>query len=120
MEHPAGASPNPRSRRYGTDGVVARLRRVVAAYGRAHPDAPRVGIADLSLPRGGFFGTNYGGSGHVGHQNGTEVDVLYPRKDGKERAADSLGDVDRRLAQDLLDRFLAAGAQHAVVDPRLG
>ena len=117
---PEEATPNPRSRRYGTDIVVARLRRVVAAYGRAHPDAPRVGVADLSLPRGGFFGTNHGGSGHIGHQNGTEVDVLYPREDGKERAPDSLDQVDRRLTQDLLDRFFAAGAQHAVVDPRLG
>ena len=117
---PRGVSPNSRSRRYGTDVVVARVQRVVGAYGRAHPNAPRVGVADLSLPRGGFFGTNYGGSGHVGHQNGTEVDVLYPRRDGKERVADSIGDVDRRLAQDLLDRFLAAGAVRAVVDPRLG
>jgi hypothetical protein len=117
---PRETSPNSRARRYGTDVVVRRVLRAVAAYGRAHPRAPRVGIADLSLPRGGFFGTNYGGSGHTGHQNGTEVDVLYPRKDGKERAADSLDQVDRRLTQDLLDRFLAAGALHAVVDPRLG
>jgi len=117
---PRGASPNPQSRRYATDVVVARVLRAVGAYGRAHPDAPRVGIADLSLPGGGDFGVKYGGSGHIGHQNGTEVDLLYPRSDGKERAPDSVDEVDRRLAQDLLDRFLAAGADLAVVDPRLG
>lgn len=117
---PRGVSPNPRSRRYATDVVVDRVLKVVGAYGRAHPDAPRVGIADLSLPRGGPFGPKFGGTGHLDHQNGTEVDVLYPRSDGKERAPDSLDDVDRRLAQDLLDRFLAAGAELAVLDLRLG
>jgi murein endopeptidase len=48
---------------------------------------------------------------HVSHQNGLDVDVYYPRRDRRLRAPASSGQVDRRLAQDLLDRFLAAGAQ---------
>jgi hypothetical protein len=37
--------------------------------------------------------------------------VLYPRTDGMERRAWSPRLVDEALAQDLVDRFLAAGAR---------
>ena len=117
---PDAKSPNPRFRRHGTYAVVQRVLRVADEYRKAHPRAARVGIADLSLPRGGEFGVEYGGSGHVGHRNGTEVDILYPRRDRKEAAVDDLGQVDRRLSQDLLDRFVRAGAVLVEVDGRLG
>ncbi len=107
---PRARSPNPRFRRHGTYAVVQRVLRVVTEYGRAHPKAARVGIADLSLPRGGEFGTQYGGTGHVAHRNGREVDILYPRRDRQEKAAVRVAEIDPRLTQDLLDRFLAAGA----------
>jgi len=117
---PEASSPNPRFRRHGTYAVVQRVLRVVADFRRAHPKAARVGIADLSLPRGGEFGVKYGGSGHIGHRNGTEVDILYPRRDRKEAAADDLVQIDRRLSQDLLDRFLEVGALLVEVDGRIG
>jgi len=71
-------SPNPRWRRFGSDRTVRTVLDVVAAFGRANPAPPRVGIADLSLPRGGDFGLEYGGRGHLPHQNGLDVEVLYP------------------------------------------
>lgn len=117
---PEKISPNPRFRRHGTYAAVQRVLAVVAEYREAHPRAARVGIADLSLPRGGEFGTQYGGSGHIGHRNGTEVDILYPRRDRRERAVDALDQVDRPLSQDLLERFLDAGAIVVRVDGRLG
>src|SRR4051794_17544431 len=55
-------------RRYGTARLVRTLMAVTGAYARAHPAAPRVGIADLSRPRGGDFGARFGGLGHVSHQ----------------------------------------------------
>ena len=113
-------SPNERFRRFATRGVIDRVRSEIAAYARAHPDAPRVGLGDLSLPEGGEFGLEFGGTGHVAHQNGLEVDVLYPREDGKERAVESLGQVDRPLAQDLLARFVRAGAVLIALEPELG
>ena len=116
---PEGRSPNPRFRRFATAGVVQRVLGVAADYALANPSAPRVGIGDLSLPRGGEFGVKYGGTGHVAHRNGTEVDILYPRRDGTERAAASTAEVDLRLAQDVLDRLLDAGAVQVVVDPNL-
>jgi murein endopeptidase len=113
-------SPNRRARRYGTDRTVRAVLRSAARYRRGHPGAPRVGVADLSLREGGPFGVEYGGLGHTTHQNGLDVDVLYPRKDRRDAEARSRGDVDVRLAQALLDEFVRAGAVSVTVDPELG
>ena len=103
-------SPNRPWRRWGTDRLVATLLRVIGEYRAANPAAPRVGIADLSRPHGGSFGKEFGGLGHASHQNGLDVDVLYPRVDGLERRARSPVLVDARLSQELVDRFAAARA----------
>ena len=58
---------------------------VLHEFRTEHDGAQRVGIMDLSRPRGGRFGRNFGGLGHASHQNGLDVDILYPRKDGTER-----------------------------------
>jgi Penicillin-insensitive murein endopeptidase len=113
-----GTSPNPAWRRYGTDRLVRVLLKVAAAYAAAHPDAPRLVVGDLSRPRGGRFGREFGGDGHRSHQNGLDVDIFYPRRDGRERIPARVGQVDRRLAQDLVDRFVRAGARYVFVGPR--
>ena len=74
---------------------------------------------DLSGPQGGFFGKRYGGLGHSSHQNGLDADVLYPRVDGARARAYKPSQVDRKAAQELVDRFVAAGAQKIFVGPRL-
>src|SRR5687767_16010583 len=102
-------SPNRPWRRWGTDRLVRTLVRVLQAYHAAHPTAPRVGIGDLSRRHGGSFDERFGGLGHASHQNGLDVDVYYPRKDGRELRPYRPGQVDRVLAQDLVDRFAAAG-----------
>lgn len=99
-------------RRWGNDRLVRIVLTVLAEYARAHPDAPRVGIGDLSRPNGGYFGPK-----HVSHQNGLDVDVYYPRLDRRERPPVRAAQIDRPLAQDLLDRFLAAGAVRIFVGP---
>jgi hypothetical protein len=81
---------------------VRTLLAAVARYREAHPEAPRVGIGDLSRPNGGVFDERYGGLGHASHQNGLDVDVYYPRADGTERRAYKPALVDRRLAQALV------------------
>ena len=96
------------------------VERVLTAYSRAHPQAARPGVADLSRPNGGSFGAEYGGLGHRSHQNGLDVDVLYPRTDLCECAPEVPADVDRRLAQDLLNRFVAEGVQYVFTGPSLG
>ena len=113
-------SPSPPWRRWGTDDLVRTVLRVIREYARAHPGAPRVGIGDLSLPEGGYFGPEVsGGIGHATHQNGLDVDVYYPRIDRRERAPRSVDQVDVTLAQELVDLFLAAGATRIYVGPNL-
>jgi len=114
------AVPNRGWRRWGTDRLVRTVLAVASGYAAAHPDAPRVVVGDLSRPHGGEFGRRYGGDGHRSHQNGLDVDVYYPRRDGRELAPRRVGQVDRALAQDLVDRFVRAGARYVFVGPRTG
>ena len=46
--------------------------------------------------------------------------MYYPRSDGTERAPRGAGQIDRRLSQELVDRFLAAGAALVLVGPSTG
>ena len=89
-------SPNRAWRRYGTDRLVRTLLRVLREFRSAHPEAPRLGIGDLSRPRGGPFGARYGGLGHFSHQNGLDADVYYPRLDGRELEPVRPAQIDRR------------------------
>lgn len=107
-------------RRWGTDVLVATLLQVLAEHRVAHPEAPPVLIGDLSRPTGGSFDQRFGGLGHASHQNGLDVDVYYPRKDRRLVEAARPSQVDRRLSQDLVDRFLAAGAEFVFVGHRVG
>jgi len=113
-------APNRPWRRHGTDRLVRTTLRVLREFRAANPGAPRVGVGDLSRPRGGEFGIRFGGLGHLSHQNGLDVDVYYVRRDRREDHPHKPSLVDRRLAQDLVDRFVAAGAEKVFVGPRLG
>jgi hypothetical protein len=113
-------SPNRADRRYGNIRLLATLRRVASEYAAAHPDAPRIVVGDISRPRGGEFGSRFGAPGHASHQNGLDVDVYYPRRDGRERPPTQTAQIDRALAQDLVDRFVAAGATNVFVGPDTG
>jgi murein endopeptidase len=111
--------PNRPWRRYGTDRLVRTILTVIHEFRTEHDSAQRVGIMDLSRTHGGLFGRNFGGLGHASHQNGLDADILYPRKDATERRARKPSQVDRTLAQDLVDRFVAAGAVKVFVGPHL-
>jgi murein endopeptidase len=112
-------SPNRAWRRWGTDVLVRLVLRIAREFGEAHPYAPRMAVGDLSRPRGGNFGPQFGDIGHASHQNGLDVDIYYPRADGRERAPRNAPEIDRRLSQDLVDRFVAAGARYVFTGPRL-
>jgi murein endopeptidase len=96
--------PNAPRRLYGNERTVRTVVSVIEAYRAANPRAPRVVVGDLSFEDGGRM------DAHVSHQNGLDVDIYYPRLDRALRAPRLPRAVDRRLAQDLLDRFIAAGA----------
>ena len=99
------SSPNQPTRLYGHERTIRTILSVLAAHRTAHPAAPRVVVGDISFRHGRTMDQ------HVSHQNGLDVDVYYPRLDRRLSAPIASGQIDRRLAQDLLDRFVAAGAQ---------
>jgi murein endopeptidase len=113
-------SPNRPWRRWGTDRLVRLVLGVARDFRAAHPDAPRMAVGDLSRPRGGDFGPQFGYIGHASHQNGLDADIYYPRADGRERAPRYASQIDRELSQELVDRFLALGAQVIFVGPNTG
>jgi hypothetical protein len=106
--------PNDPHRLYGNERTIRRILAVVAAYREASPKAPRVVIGDISFRGGGPM------EAHVSHQNGLDVDVYYPRRDGRERPPARPAQIDRALAQSLVDRFVRAGASRVFVGPRTG
>ena len=97
--------PNRPNRLYANEHTIRTIVSVVAAYRAANPDAPRVVIGDISFKGGGVMDE------HASHQNGLDVDVYYPRRDHRLVAPTATRQIDTALAQDLLDRFVAAGAQ---------
>lgn len=108
-------TPGPDYRHWGTAEVVRRSLCVVDAFARDHPDWPKVVIGDLSLQSGGPFGREYGGLGHSSHQNGLDIDIYYPRIDRSARAPETTRDVDFDRSRELVDRFVAAGADRIFV-----
>ncbi|MCA1572434.1 MAG: penicillin-insensitive murein endopeptidase [Chloroflexi bacterium] len=111
-------TPNAIWRRYATDRLVRVILAIAADFARAHPHAPRLAIGDLSRPHGGDFGARYAPRmPHGSHQNGLDIDVYYPRRDRRETVPAAISDIDLRLSQDLVDRFVRAGAQFVFVGP---
>jgi murein endopeptidase len=102
--------PNAPRRLYGNEHTIRAIVAVTEAYRAAHPEAARVVIGDISREGGGPMRDE-----HVSHQNGLDVDVYFPRLDRTLRAPRAPGEIDHRLAQDLVDRFVAAGAQMVFV-----
>ena len=113
-------SPNRAYRRFATARLIRMVLRVLRSHATEHPGAPRVSIGDLSRRNGGDFGRRFGSPDHESHQNGLDVDIYYPRRDGREREPRRPAQIDRPLAQDLVDRFVAAGAQFVFVGPNTG
>jgi len=107
------STPNLPWRLYGNEHTIRRILAVVTAFRAAHPDAPKVVVGDISLRHGGRMDQ------HVSHQNGLDVDVYYPRTDGREVAPTTIDQVDIPLSRDLLGRFLAANPEYVFVGPHL-
>jgi murein endopeptidase len=114
--HPlTGAYPNSPARRWGSDSMLRTVEIVTQAYWQRFRNAPRVVVGDISLRRGGSFGA------HASHQQGLDVDVYYPRRgDGRARTPRGPGEVDRRRAQWLVERFARERAEVVFVGVRVG
>jgi Penicillin-insensitive murein endopeptidase len=108
-----GEPPGGPERRFGTELLVRNLVELGEWWARTYPNRPRLGIGDLSNRDGGPFR-----DAHLSHQNGLDVDIRLPRKDGVEGAAHP-GNYDRELTQAVIDRAAAQGAELILVGPNL-
>ena len=107
-------SPNRAWRRWGTQKLVSTIDLIAIDYAERFPIGPRLVVGDLSRTRGGKLG------GHDSHQNGLDVDIYYPRRDGLETSPERVALVDRRRAQWLVNRAARADAQYVFIGPRVG
>lgn len=108
--------PQNPARRWGTSLLVSQVLQLGEWWARTHPNETPLGIGDLSREHGGFFGGP--GVGHASHQNGLDVDIRLPRRDGVRGPANP-GNYDRELTQAIIDRVHAQGASLILVGPSL-
>ncbi|MEM9290992.1 MAG: penicillin-insensitive murein endopeptidase [Acidobacteriota bacterium] len=98
------------------DTIHADLATVGAGWPATRP---RIGIGDLSLMGGGFWGD------HTSHQNGLDVDMRYVRSDGQEAPVSfnnpgTPAIYDQAATQEMVDALIAEGAVLVIVDNRSG
>lgn len=67
-----------RHKQFGNPNTIQALVRISAAWNKAHPSGPRIGLGNISLQRGGKMNP------HVSHQNGRDVDIRLVTNNGKE------------------------------------
>ena len=105
--------PDRGYRRYGSAKLIHLLLSVTQAFHEAYPDGSRLVIGDISRYGGGPLDE------HASHQSGLDVDVYYPRRDGREVAPTTVEQVDVARSQALLNLFLAAHPEFVFVGPHL-
>jgi murein endopeptidase len=107
-------------RRWGTDHLISHSLCAIESFAAGRPVGARILLGDISLPEGGQFGPEYGGLGHASHQNGLDIDVYYPRKDGAETVVGNVKDIDRVATQALINEFIRYGATVIFVGRGIG
>lgn len=111
---PLQRSPNRGWRRWGTSKLVDTVNEIALDYGTRYPIGPRLVVGDLSRTRGGEI------DGHDSHENGLDVDIYFPRRDGREVPPERPRLVDRRRSQWLVDRVARTDAQYVFIGPNVG
>ena len=103
-------SPNRPWRRWGTHRLVHVLLRVARDYRRAHPARRPMAVGDLSRLTAATSGRGSDTSAMRATRTGSTPTCTT--HGGRERSGlRGAGQIDRRLSQELVDRFLAAGAE---------
>lgn len=69
------------SKQFGLPETIKAVMAIGAAWNKAHPNGPRIGIGEISQRGGGKI------SDHVSHQKGVDVDFFAMRNDGQEKRA---------------------------------
>jgi Penicillin-insensitive murein endopeptidase/Putative peptidoglycan binding domain len=93
---------SPSTQQYGHPATIRAIQAIGAAWQRAHPRGPRIGIGDLSVRGGGPM------RGHASHQRGLEVDIRPLRADGRDTPTTIRSpEYSRALTQELVDLIRA-------------
>ncbi len=95
--------------RWGDCRVVRAVLHGLASYRRRNPGAPKVAVGDVSLRHGGEI------DGHSTHENGRQIDLYFPRRDGRLREPHAVAQVDLRLARELVRAMRGAGAYRVLI-----
>lgn len=109
---------------WGDVEAMSLAARIVAEWGRRHPDGPRLGIDEISGPHGGFPDFDKDGlSDHRTHQTGQNINFLLPCKVRPERyihmdvANQEL--YDPVLYRELIDLLVDVGAYSMTTNTKL-
>jgi hypothetical protein len=115
-----GTSPNRAWRRTARERLLRMLLAVAEEHAAAHPGAARLVIGDLSRPRGRRFGRRVRRGRAPLPPERARRRRLLPRRDGLERVPPGSARSTGGSPQELVDRFVRAGAQYVFVGPRTG
>jgi peptidoglycan hydrolase-like protein with peptidoglycan-binding domain len=92
------------AQQYGHPATIRAIQAIGAAWQRAQPRGPRIGIGDLSIRGGGPM------RGHASHQRGLDVDIRPLRADGRDAATTFKSpEYSRALTQQLVNMIRSNG-----------
>ena len=66
---------------YGRSSTIQATKYICAQWAKQHPNGPRIGVGDISLPDGGDT------PNHATHKEGVDVDFSVVTNNGKEEAS---------------------------------
>lgn len=95
---------------YGRSSTIQAIRHICAQWAQKHPDAPRIGVGDISLPNGGDTPR------HASHEDGVDVDFSLVTNNGREEPSNwRAGNYSRELTQ----AFISLILNNPVLPPRV-
>lgn len=95
---------------YGRSSVIQAIKHICEKWAKNHPDAPRIGVGDISLPDGGDTPR------HASHEDGMDVDFSLVTNNGREEPSNwQAGNYSRKLTQAFIDIVI----NNSVLPPRV-
>lgn len=83
---------------YGRSSTLQATKHICAQWAQKHPQGPRIGVGDISLPNGGDT------RAHKSHEEGVDVDFSVIANNGKEEPSDwRHGNYSQALTQEFVD-----------------
>lgn len=95
---------------YGRSSTIQAVKHVCAQWAKKHPDAPRIGVGDISLADGGDTPS------HATHEEGVDVDFSVVTNNGIEEASNWRHD---NYSQSLTQDFVNLIQNNPVLAPRV-